>query len=198
MYKYVIIIRPWTRIWEVNARLSILKTTFSGSLRRSLQNLKLTLSVQNAHWVMGPSGLNPALILITYSLYMQDIKRVWLSGSPFRNAFLSYTDGKTATGTTLQYVRNSLIFNLAAGARSGAKKVVFVLTDGKSNRGIAPATPAGQLKSRGVTVFALGVTSNVRHSELLSIASSSSHVFHVDSYATLNKVIDKIEGGKCN
>ena len=104
----------------------------------------------------------------------------------------------TATGTTLQYVRESLIFNSAAGARSGAKKVVFVLTDGKSNRGIAPRIPAEQLRTSGVTMFALGVTSNVRQSELLSIASSSSHVFHVDSYATLDKVTGKIEGGKCN
>ena len=104
----------------------------------------------------------------------------------------------TATGTTLQYVRKSLIFNSAAGARSGAKKVVFVLTDGKSNRGIAPRIPAEQLRTSGVTMFALGVTSNVRQSELLSIASSSSHVFHVDSYATLDKVTGKIEGGKCN
>ena len=109
--------------------------------------------------------------------------------------FQRYTGGWTATGTALQYVRNNLIFNSGAGARSGAKKVVFVLTDGRSNRGIAPATPARQLKTGGVTMFALGVTNNVQQSELLSIASSSSYVFHVDSYATLNRVTEKIKGG---
>ena len=46
-------------------------------------------------------------------------------------------------------------------------------------------------------MFALGVTNNVQRSELLSIASSSSHMFRVDSYATLNGVTKKIEGGKC-
>lgn len=110
--------------------------------------------------------------------------------------FKRYTGGWTATGTALQYVRNSVIFNSAAGARSGAKKVVFVLTDGRSNRGITPAIPAKQLKATGVTIFALGVTNNIQRSELLSIASSSSHMFHVDSYATLNGVTKKIEGGK--
>ena len=45
-------------------------------------------------------------------------------------------------------------------------------------------------------MFALGVTNNVKQSELLSIATSSSHVFHVDSYATLDKVTKKLEGGK--
>ena len=74
--------------------------------------------------------------------------------------------------------------------------MVFVLTDGRSNRGIAPATPARQLRAKGVTMFALGVTNNVKQSELLSIATSSSHVFHVDSYATLDKVTKKLEGGK--
>ena len=109
-----------------------------------------------------------------------------------------YTGGWTATGTALQYVRNSLIFNTAAGARSGAKKVVFVLTDGKSNRGVSPSVPAGQLKTSGVTMYALGVTNGVQHSELLAIASSSSHVFNVGDFATLNRVSQKIQGGECH
>ena len=96
----------------------------------------------------------------------------------------------------MQYVRNNLIFNTAAGARSGAKKVVFVLTDGKSNQGVNPSTPVTQLKASGVTMFALGVTTSVRQSELLAIASSTSHVYHVGNFATLNQVITKIKGGQ--
>ena len=111
--------------------------------------------------------------------------------------FLRYTGGMTATGTALEYVRNSLIFDSFAGARSVAKKVVFVLTDGHSNQGITPATPARQLRASGAIIFALGVTTNVRQSELLSIASSSSHELHVDSYATLNKVTKMVKAGKC-
>ncbi|CAB3984903.1 tyrosinase-like isoform X2 [Paramuricea clavata] len=107
---------------------------------------------------------------------------------------IRYTGGMTATGTALQYVRNSLIFNAAAGARSGAKKVVFVLTDSKSNRGVTPGIPAGQLKSAGVIIFALGITYNIRQSELLAIATSPNHVFHVANYAVLNQVTQAIRG----
>ena len=110
--------------------------------------------------------------------------------------FLSYTGGLTATGTALQYVRNSLIFNSAAGARSGAKKVVFVLTDGRSNRGVSPGIPARQLKRAGVIIFALGVTNRIRNRELLEIATSKRHVFHVANYATLYQVTKAIQGGK--
>jgi hypothetical protein len=75
--------------------------------------------------------------------------------------------------------------------------VVFVVTDGKSNRGPNPAIPAGKLKASGVNMFAAGVTNNIQRSELLSIASSSSQVFHVGSYATLSKVTKVIQGGEC-
>ena len=94
----------------------------------------------------------------------------------------------TATGPTLQYVRNSLIFNSAAGARSGAKKAIFVLTDGHFNFGIDPAIPAGQLKHSGVIIFTLGVSGSVRRSELLAMATSSKHVFHAAVYSTLGEV----------
>ena len=42
----------------------------------------------------------------------------------------------------------------------------------------------------------MGVTNNIRNDELLAIATSSSHVFHVASYAVLNEVTQKISGGK--
>ncbi len=102
----------------------------------------------------------------------------------------------TATGTALQYVRNRLLFSTAAGARSGAKKVVFVLTDGRSNRGIRPGIPAGQLKRLRVAMFAMGVTKSIRNSELRAIASSSSHVFHVANFAALKQITQKIKGGE--
>ena len=73
---------------------------------------------------------------------------------------------------------------------------MFVLTDGRSNRGITPGIPAGQLRSVGVIMFAMGVTNSIRNSELRAIASSPSHVFHVANYAALNQVTQKIKGGE--
>ena len=74
--------------------------------------------------------------------------------------------------------------------------MVFVLTDGRSNIGIGPGIPAGQLKKAGVVMFAMGVTGNIKDSELLSIATSPKHVFHLVNFAALKHVIHIIEGGE--
>ena len=77
--------------------------------------------------------------------------------------------------------------------------MVFVLTDGRSNRGISPGIPAGQLKNAGVIIYAMGVTNNIRDSELQAIASTRDNkklVFHVANYAALNDVTQLFEGGK--
>jgi hypothetical protein len=91
-----------------------------------------------------------------------------------------------------------LLFNRAAGARSEATKVIYVLTDGKSNRGIKPGIPAGQLKRRRVIIYAMGVTNHIKESELRQIASSKpkDHVFHVKNYAVLNEVTRLLQGGE--
>ena len=73
--------------------------------------------------------------------------------------------------------------------------MIFVLTDGISNRGISPGIPAGQLKRARVTIFALGVTNKIRNRELLAIATSTRHVFHVANYAALYQVTKAIQGG---
>ena len=133
---------------------------------------------------------------IQFVYFYESTRPVSLPVLHFIFTLIRYTGGMTATGTALQYVRNSLIFNAAAGARSGVKKVIYVLTDGRSNRGISPGIPAGQLKSAGVTIFAMGVTNSIRTSELLAIATSPHHIFHVANYAVLNRVTQAIRSGK--
>ncbi|CAB4022546.1 tyrosinase-like isoform X2 [Paramuricea clavata] len=107
---------------------------------------------------------------------------------------IRYTGGLTATGSALQYVKNRLLFNRAAGARSEATKVIYVLTDGKSNLGVKPSIPAVQLKRRRVIIYAMGVTSHIRESELRQIASLKDHVLHVRNYAVLNEVTRLLQG----
>jgi hypothetical protein len=103
----------------------------------------------------------------------------------------------TATGDALQYVRNNLIFNVTVGARSGAKKVVVVLAVGRPNQGAIPGIPAGQLKSAGVTIFALGITNSINKSELLAVATSSHHVFHMENInAVLNNGTKAFQEGE--
>lgn len=147
---------------------------FAGVIEKRASSVQVQWIALSSFHITGPSSIKYSSLLQTFS---------------------RYTGGATATGPALRYVRNNLIFSAAAGARNGAKKVVFVLTDGKSNIGIKPYIPAAQLRARRVIMFALGVTNNIRQSELLSIASSSAHVFHVASYAVLNAVTEAITGG---
>ena len=110
----------------------------------------------------------------------------------------SYTGGMTSTGTALQYVLNNLMFNPAAGARTGTgvRKIIVTITDGKSNSGVKPNIPAAQLRMRGVVSFVIGVTSSTVQSELEAIAGSSSRVFHQSSYSALSEVTREINGGE--
>lgn len=109
-----------------------------------------------------------------------------------------YTGGLTATGPALHYVLNNLIMSHSTGARSNAKKVVFVLTDGYSNTGSPrnPSIPAGKLKARGVQVHIMGVTTSISKTELNSIASKPNFVYHAtNGYSTLSTVIRKLKKG---
>lgn len=117
-----------------------------------------------------------------------------------KNAFrqevakISYVGRMTATGKALKYVQNRLIFNQTAGARKNVAKVILVLTDGFSNRGVTPSDPATSLKNSEVTIFVVGITQNTNIKELNSIASrprikDDKFVYRVGSYTALTKII---------
>ena len=61
----------------------------------------------------------------------------------------------TATGPSLQKAQ-AIFSSTTSGARSSAKKVIFLLTDGRSNRGVKPKIPADQLKGSGTEIYVLG------------------------------------------
>ncbi|XP_066919000.1 uncharacterized protein [Clytia hemisphaerica] len=100
---------------------------------------------------------------------------------------IRYTAGATATGPALQQA-----ITLFQSARRSAKKVVFLLTDGKSNRGVKPSIPAAQLKNSGVDIFVLGIGNNVNVLELKSIASSNNNVFRVRNFVDLQRLINAL------
>ncbi|XP_028405797.1 uncharacterized protein LOC114528378 [Dendronephthya gigantea] len=107
---------------------------------------------------------------------------------------MRYTNGRTSTGNALELVRTRLIYNSKAGAREQAKKLIFVITDGKSNLGIDPGVPAGKLKQNdNVSIVAVGVTNKINQTELQSIASSPSHVIHVKDFDALKKLTQSLK-----
>ena len=111
--------------------------------------------------------------------------------------FIRYTSGRTSTGNALEFVRMQLIFNTKAGARENVRKLIFVITDGRSNLGVDPAIPSEKLrKNDNLTIVTLGVTNKINQTELQRIANSPSNVFHLKDFAALKNLTLLLKNGK--
>ena len=81
-----------------------------------------------------------------------------------------------------------------------AKKVLFALTDGRSNRqNYIPATEARLLRNGGVEIFVFGIGSQVNNLELIAIASLPihSHKFRVETFNDLTSLSHLITSELC-
>ena len=106
---------------------------------------------------------------------------------------ISYSGGWTATGDALNFIRT----NLFSQSTRDTKKVLFIITDGKSNRqAYDPATEAQLLKRSGIEIFAFGIGRNVHDPELDSLSSApiSSHKFNVESFDDVSQISHLLEG----
>ena len=108
----------------------------------------------------------------------------------------SYTGGKTATGLALQ-AANKLFKDAKSGARQGTKRVVFVLTDGKSNLGVRPYKAAKALElTTKASIYAFGVGYRITTWQLKNIALSWNGIFRVHRYSDLKKVVALLHPSK--
>ena len=78
------------------------------------------------------------------------------------------------------------------------KKVLVILTDGKSNSGQI-WLPAQQLKNLGVVIFSVGIGS-ISMNELQVMASdpASEHVITLSSFTQLSWLAEKMSSKTCN
>lgn len=98
---------------------------------------------------------------------------------------VEYDEG-WATATALALTSAKTEFN--TNGRVHNAKVIWILTDGKSNRGGSPITPANQLKNMGVTICAVAIGGDVNMAEINSIASSDC-VFQLTSFSKYKEVM---------
>ena len=84
---------------------------------------------------------------------------------------IRYPGGGTRTGAALRLARGRLF----ARRRSNRKRVLIVLTDGRSQDGVS--RPSSALRRQGVELFAIGVGRRYNVRQLRTIASSRRHVF---------------------
>lgn len=85
---------------------------------------------------------------------------------------------------------------VAPEARDGSHKVLFLITDGRSNVGKDPRQFAERLRQRNFEIFSIGITKNADKNELERIASQPyrSHIYILSDYETLEKLKDMITG----
>jgi len=86
----------------------------------------------------------------------------------FVNKEIPYNGGSTNTAGALKVARQML------QATSSYKKLVLLITDGRSNVGGSPAAIAKSMREEdGITILALGVTSSINKAELMSISGDN-------------------------
>ncbi len=112
---------------------------------------------------------------------------------------IPYLGGMTATGDALLEVYNHCInLKKCRNWDLGASRTVLVFTDGASNTGINVAVAATKLKEHGkAEVFAVGIGSSIRDSELLAIATKPDYIRHVNDYLELTYEINSITIEAC-
>ena len=99
-------------------------------------------------------------------------------------ARVRYSGGWTATGDALNLIRRRLF----SQSPQDAKKVLLMITDGRSNRqSYNPITEARLLKESGVEIFTFGIGRRVHDPELTAIASTpiKTHKFRVEKFNDL-------------
>ncbi|XP_066300013.1 collagen alpha-3(VI) chain-like [Branchiostoma lanceolatum] len=95
---------------------------------------------------------------------------------------ISYLTGGTLTGFAIDYVRQSS-FSRPAGARNTFPDVLVVLTDGLSQDDVVSSAAAA--RSQGITIFAVGIGSEVDFTTLLQISGYPSRILQIQDFATL-------------
>ncbi|XP_041942654.1 chitinase-like protein PB1E7.04c isoform X2 [Alosa sapidissima] len=106
--------------------------------------------------------------------------------------------GGTYTGNAVGKVVKYM-FHSFAGARSGAKRILIVITDGLTSGSASYTSVAAQADASNITRYAIGVggawSSQSSQNELKSIASKpdSEHVFPVTNFEGLTHIRESLE-----
>uniref|UniRef100_A0A8C8VL59 Collagen alpha-1(XXI) chain n=1 Tax=Pelusios castaneus TaxID=367368 RepID=A0A8C8VL59_9SAUR len=106
---------------------------------------------------------------------------------------IQYLGGNTRTGRAIQFA----IDHLFAKSSRFLTKIAVVLTDGKSQDEVKDAA-AGARKNK-ITLFAIGVGSEIEEDELKAIANkpSSTYVFYVEDYIAISRIREVIKQKLC-
>ncbi|XP_027551856.1 collagen alpha-1(XXI) chain isoform X2 [Neopelma chrysocephalum] len=106
---------------------------------------------------------------------------------------IHYLGGNTRTGRAIQFAFDHLF----AKSSRFLTKIAVVLTDGKSQDEVKDA--AAEARKNKITLFAIGVGSEIEEDELKAIANkpSSTYVFYVEDYIAISRIKEVIKQKLC-
>ena len=107
-----------------------------------------------------------------------------------------YQRGDKALGQCLSAINGS-VFNQNTGMRSNSKKVLFIVTTGKSWSGIHPLFPVKWIKKHGVEIFGLTIGHKKNALEQLQEIASDpveKHVFWVKELQDIHALSTMLKG----
>ncbi|XP_044145605.1 collagen alpha-1(XXI) chain [Bufo gargarizans] len=106
---------------------------------------------------------------------------------------IEYLGGNTRTGNAIQFAAE----NLFARSLRPLTKIAIVLTDGKSQDDVKYI--AEEARRNKITLFAIGVGSEIEESELRAIANkpSSTYVFYVEDYIAISRIREIMKQKLC-
>lgn len=110
---------------------------------------------------------------------------------------IPYPGGGTSTHLGIQAARNEFRVN----GRSGARRLLIVATDGRSNNPADTAAQAELAKSENIEVFAIGIGSGANRDELRLIATDpdSTYVLTITNYTaeSFAAITEQLNEGIC-
>uniref|UniRef100_A0A3Q3W009 VWFA domain-containing protein n=1 Tax=Mola mola TaxID=94237 RepID=A0A3Q3W009_MOLML len=108
---------------------------------------------------------------------------------------INYLGGNTQTGRAIKFAVDH-VFSSSQRANQVKNRIAVVVTDGKSQDDVDASMEA---RAQGITVFAVGVGSEITAAELVSIANkpSSTYVLYAKDYTTIDRIRDSMEQRLC-
>uniref|UniRef100_A0A8C3AH68 Collagen alpha-1(XXI) chain n=1 Tax=Cyclopterus lumpus TaxID=8103 RepID=A0A8C3AH68_CYCLU len=109
---------------------------------------------------------------------------------------ITYLGGNTQTGRAIKFAVDH-VFASSHRASQVKNRIAVVVTDGRSQDDVVDASMEARVQ--GITVFAVGVGSEITTSELVSIANrpSSAYVLYAEDYTTIEHIQGSMEQKLC-
>ncbi|CAG5895707.1 unnamed protein product, partial [Menidia menidia] len=109
---------------------------------------------------------------------------------------ITYIGGNTQTGRAIKFAVDH-VFSVSKRASQVKNRIAVVVTDGKSQDDVVEVSM--EARAQGITVFAVGVGSEITTSELVSIANepSATYVLYAEDYTNIYRLRDAMEQKLC-